>query len=412
MPATRDLDIVLYGATGYTGRLVADRLAAIPAPERLRWAIAGRDRAKLERVREALGRPELEILVADAGDGRALDALCARTRVVCTTVGPYALHGDELVAACVRNGTHACDLTGETPWIRRTIDQHHEAARASGARIVHCCGFDSIPSDLGVHMLDEAMRARGRTLARVDSFFGESRGKVSGGTVASMLNLQVELGRDPSLRRLLLDPYALVPNGSGPDRRDLGGVAYEPRIGRYTAPFVMAVVNAPTVRRSNALLGHRYGRDFRYHEAMSLFPGVKGWLAASAITAGLGAFALALQAPPLRRLIAARFARPGEGPTDEERAAGHFVVRYVAEADTSGGQPPLTLRGRCEDRRDPGYGSTAVMLAASAMCLAREASTGDGGVLTPASAMAAPLLARLRASGMRWEVADDTTAVA
>jgi len=404
MPASPDLDIVLFGATGYTGRLVADLLAATPASENLRWAIAGRDRAKLERVREELRRPELEILIADAKDGRALDALCARTRVVCTTVGPYALHGDELVAACVRNGTHSCDLTGETQWIRRTIDQHHEAARASGAKIVHCCGFDSIPSDLGVHMLHEAMRARGRRLARVDSFFGESQGKLSGGTVASMLNLQAELRRDPSLRKLLFDPYALVPGGGGPDRRDMGAVAYEPRIGRYTAPFVMAAVNAPIVRRSNALLAYRYGRDFRYHESMSLYPGLKGLVAASLFTAGLGAFMGALQVSPLRKLIAARLPKPGEGPSAEERAAGHFLVRYVGEADTSEGQPPLTLRGRCADRRDPGYGSTAVMLAASAMCLARESSEGEGGVLTPASAMAAPLLERLRAAGMSWEV--------
>jgi short subunit dehydrogenase-like uncharacterized protein len=405
---TRDLDIVLYGATGYTGRLVADLLAthgAAPGAENLRGAIAGRDRAKLEAVRDALGRPELETLVADAADGAALDAMCARTRVVCTTVGPYALYGDELVAACVRQGTHACDLTGETQWIRRTIDRHHDAARQSGAKIVHCCGFDSIPSDLGVWMMDEAMRARGRRLARVDSFFGDAKGKFSGGTVASMLNLQEELTRDPSLRRLMFDPYALVPGGSGPDRRDLGGVSYDERLGRYTAPFIMAGVNAPIVRRSNALLDYRYGRDFRYHESMSFGDGVKGLAVASLFTAGLGAGFAALQVPGLRRMIAARLPKPGEGPTPEERAAGHFVVRYVAEADTTDGGPPLTLRGRSGDRRDPGYGSTSVMLAASALCLARDvAEGGDGGILTPASAMAAPLLARLRAAGMTWEV--------
>jgi short subunit dehydrogenase-like uncharacterized protein len=406
MANPRDLDIVLFGATGYTGRLVADYLATAPSARGVRWAIAGRDRAKLERVRSELGRPELEILVADAHDARALDAICVRAKVVCTTVGPYAKYGDELVAACVRNGTHSCDLTGEPQWIRRTIDQHHEAARASGARIVHSCGFDSIPSDLGVFMLDEAMRARGRRLRRVDSFFGEMKGKFSGGTFASMLNAVEEGKRDPSVRRIMADPYSLVPGGSGPDRRDVSGVEYEPRIGRWTATFVMAGINAPTVRRSNALLGYRYGRDFSYRERMSLFPGVKGALVASAVTAGLGAFVGALQIAPLRKVIERRLPQPGEGPTPEERAAGYFVVRYLAEADTSDGSAPLTLYGRCEDRRDPGYGSTAMMLSESALCLAKDALDAPGGVLTPASAMGGALLARLRAAGMRWEVAD------
>jgi len=406
MTNARDLDIVLFGATGYTGRLVADYLATSPSARGVRWAIAGRDRQKLERVRGELGRPDLELLVADASDGRALDAICARAKVVCTTVGPYAKYGDELVAACVRNGTHSCDLTGEPQWIRRTIELHDEAARASGARIVHCCGFDSIPSDLGTFMLDEAMRARGRRTARVDSFFGEMRGKFSGGTFASMLNGVEEMKRDPSVKRAFVDPYAFVPGGSGPDKRDMSGVSYEPRIGRWTAPFIMASINAPTVRRSNALLGYRYGRDFRYRERMSLFGGAKGAIYATAITAGLGAFAGALQVDPLRAVIAKRLPQPGEGPSPEERARGFFVVRYVAEADTSDGKPPLTLYGRCEDRRDPGYGSTAVMLGESAICLAKDPLEAAGGVLTPASAMGAPLLARLRAAGMRWEVAD------
>lgn len=405
-PAARPLDLVLWGATGYTGRLVAQYLAGAPTARGLRWAIAGRDRARLEEVRAGLGAAAPEVLVGDATDAPGLDALVARTRVVATTVGPYARHGDALVAACVRQGTHACDLAGEPPWIRRTIDQHHEAARASGARIVHSCGFDSIPSDLGVFMLDEAMRARGRQLASVATYFGETKGRFSGGTFASMLNGFEEMERDPALRRLLGDPYAFVPGGTGPDQGDLGGVGYEPRIGRWTTPFVMAAINAPTVRRSNALLGWRYGRAFRYQERMSLFPGVKGLVGASLVTAGLGAFAGALQVRTLRALIAKRLPKPGEGPSAEERAAGYFVVRLVAEAGTAGGEAPLRLHGRVEDRRDPGYGSTAVMFGESALCLAQDRLDGPGGVLTPASAMGAPLLARLRAAGMRWEVGE------
>jgi short subunit dehydrogenase-like uncharacterized protein len=406
MTNARDLDIVLFGATGYTGRLVADYLASAPSARDLRWAIAGRDRAKLERVRTELGRPDLELVVADAHDARALDTVCARTKVVCTTVGPYAKYGDALVAACVKNGTHSCDITGEPQWIRRTIDQHHEAARKSGARIVHSCGFDSIPSDLGVYLLDEAMRARGRRTARVESFFGEMKGAFSGGTYASMLNSADEMKRAPSLRRKLVDPYYLVPDGTGPDRRDITGPAYEPRIGRWTAPFVMAQINAPTVRRSNALLDYRYGRDFSYRERMSLFPGVKGMVASAAVTGVLGAFFGSLQIGPVRALVERRLPKPGEGPSPEERARGYFVVRYVAEADTRDGGAPLALYGRCEDRRDPGYGSTAMMLGESALCLAKDALDSPGGILTPASAMAEPLLARLRAAGMRWEVSE------
>jgi short subunit dehydrogenase-like uncharacterized protein len=257
-----------------------------------------------------------------------------------------------------------------------------------------------------VFMLDEEMRARGRRLARVDAFFGESRAGGSGGTFASILQVQEEMRRDPAVRRLLLDPYAFVPGGRGPDRRDFGGVGHDRRLGRYTAPFIMAAVNAPTVRRSNALLGHRYGEGFRYREQLSLQPGVKGLVVATAVTARLGLLVGALQLAPLRRLAARLAPRPGEGPSAEARAAGYFVVRTIAEADTSGGEPPLTLHGRCEDRRDPGYGSTAVMLAESALCLARDELTSPGGVLTPASAMGAPLLARLRAAGMRWEVGE------
>jgi short subunit dehydrogenase-like uncharacterized protein len=401
---SRDLEVVVYGATGYTGRLVAEYLVSAPSAKGLRWGLAGRDRQKLEALRAELGRPELELLVADADDDAALSALAARTRVVCTTAGPYARYGDRLIAACVDEGTHACDLAGEPLWIRRTIEQHHARAQARGARIVHSCGFDSIPSDLGVFMLDEALRARGRQLARVDAFFGESKGSLSGGTYASMFNNLDEAGADPALRRQLADPYVFVPNGSGPDRRDLGGVGYDGRLRRFTAPFPMAPINAPTVRRSNALLGYRYGHDFRYTEKMSLFPGAKGLFVATAVTAGLGAFWGALKVPPLRRLIARRLPKPGEGPSAEERAAGYFVVRYAAEALPDG--EPLTLYGRCEDRRDPGYGSTAVMLAESALCLARDPLDRPAGVLTPASAMGAPLLARLRAAGFRWEVTD------
>jgi short subunit dehydrogenase-like uncharacterized protein len=404
--AERDLEVVVWGATGYTGRLVAERLASEPAARGLRWALAGRDRARLERVRAELAAraphaAELPILVGDAGDPASLRAIGARTRVVCTTVGPYARHGSELVAACVAGGAHYCDLTGELPWIRRMIDAHHEAARAAGVRIVHCCGFDSIPSDLGVWMLFDAARAAGRRLARVDAVFGESSGGFSGGTFASMMGVLDEAVADPAVARLLADPYALDPSprAGGPDGPDARGVAFERRLGRWTAPFVMAAINTRVVRRSNAVAGYPYGRDFRYTERMSLPAGPAGLPAALAVAGGVAATALAGRAPALRRLAARWMPKPGEGPTPEQRARGFFVARLLGTCDDG-----AALVGHVEDRRDPGYGSTAVMLSESALCLARDDLATPTGVLTPASAMAGALLARLRTAGMTWRV--------
>ena len=409
----RDFDLLVWGATGYTGRLVAQYLATAPSAAGVRWAIGGRDRAKLEQVRAELaaeveGLADLPLVVGDANDDESLDDVASRTRVVCTTVGPYARYGSGLVAACVRNRTHYCDLTGEVPWIRQMIDWHHETARADGTRIVHCCGFDSIPSDLGVLMMHDAMQARGRTLGRVDAYFGESKGGASGGTVASMLDIADAVRRDPATRRLLADPYALdpVPGTGGPDARDRMGVHYEPRLGRWTAPFVMAAINTRVVRRSNAVAGHPYGRNFRYTERLSLPSGIKGLAAAAAVTGGIGGFMAATQVPPLRRLIERRLPKPGEGPTPELRAAGYFVLRLLADSGDEG--PPVRLLGRVEDRRDPGYGSTAVMLSESALCLAKDDLHSEGGVLTPASAMGLPLLDRLREAGMTWNVSERT----
>jgi short subunit dehydrogenase-like uncharacterized protein len=405
----RDFDLVLWGATGYTGRLVGQYLATSTSAAGIRWALGGRDREKLEQVRAELPDADLPLVVADVNDDTSLDAMTRSTRVLCTTAGPYARCGSSVVSACVRNRTHYCDLTGEVRWVRQMIDAHHEAARANGTRIVHCCGFDSIPSDLGVLMLHDAMQSRGRKLGRVDAFFGESKGGASGGTVASMLDIADAI-RDRDVRRLLNDPYALAPGTGtrGPDRPDRKGIHYEPRLGRWTAPFPMAAINTRVVRRSNAVAGYPYGRDFRYTEQMSLPPGFKGLVAATAVTGGLAGFLGALQVRPLRRLIERRLPKPGEGPSAELRAAGYFVLRLLAEPANDG--PALRLIGRVEDRRDPGYGSTAVMLSESALCLARDELTTEGGVLTPASAMGLPLIERLRRAGMIWEVAEDAAA--
>jgi short subunit dehydrogenase-like uncharacterized protein len=284
------------------------------------------------------------------------------------------------------------------------IDTHHAAAAASGARIVHCCGFDSIPSDLGVFFLSEALRARGRELARADAFLVDSKGGASGGTLASAFGVAEEMQRDPALRSSLANPYVLVPGGSGLDRSDMRAPYYEPRLNAWTAPFVMAAVNGPIVRRSNALLDYRYGRDFQYNERMLTRPGLRGRFEAAAVAAGTIGFVGALAVPPIRRLIQSRVTQPGSGPSAKQRAAGHFTFKLLGEARS--GDVPLTLSATVSDRRDPGYGSTCVMLGESALCLARDPGTGLAGVLTPASALGSALIERLRAAGQTWTVTE------
>jgi short subunit dehydrogenase-like uncharacterized protein len=404
MPPT--YDIVLYGATSFTGRLVADYLARNQPPA-LRWAIAGRSQARLadlksELLRTAPALSALDVLVADSGDAPALGDIARRTRVVCTTVGPYLRHGLPLARACAENGTSYCDLAGEVPFIRRSIDENQARAQATGARIVHSAGFDSIPSDLGVLLLHEAFRARGKALASAALFCGPMKGGPSGGTIASMLELLDAASRDRDLRRLAGDPYALLPDRGrdrGPDGPDQRSVRYEPRIGQWTGPFVMAAINTRIVRRSNALLDFAYGRGFAYSEAMSFGRGPRGLARAVSVTAALGGLLGVGSLAAGRKLLARLLPAPGQGPSQAARDAGFFKVRIVGEGDG------LRLDARVEGTSDPGYGETSKMLGEAAMCLALDADALPRryGVLTPASAMGTRLVERLRAAGMTFE---------
>lgn len=396
----REFDVIVFGATGFTGRLVAEYFAEIAAQQRLRWAIAGRDRAKLERVREALGA-EVAVLVGDAMDESAMRALARRTRVVLSTVGPFARYGSALVAACVAEATDYCDTTGEAQWVRAMIDQHHERAKATGARIVHCCGYDSVPSDIGtLALFDRCEKKLGVKLARIDHYAGEVRGGVSGGTIASMVNVMEEASRNPALRRLLSDPYSLNPEPrlTGPDVNEEIRVRFDSRWGFWTAPWIMAAVNSRVVRRSNAMMGFRYGQGFRYSEAMSTGAGPKGLARATLATATLAGAFIALQPAKLRALLSERvLPKPGEGPSRESIERGFFVSRFIGEAP--GTQARLTIRGQ----RDPGYGATARMIAQSALALLQDERVSDGGVLTPASAIGLQLVPRLERVGIRFE---------
>jgi short subunit dehydrogenase-like uncharacterized protein len=410
---SRATDVVLWGATGFTGALVAEYLAARLAETDLRLALGGRDRDKLERLRWRLGErwpaaAGLPVVVADSRDRSALAAIAADTEVVCTTVGPYAKHGHELVAACVEQGTDYCDLTGEVQFIRAMVDRHHETARGTGTRIVHCCGFDSIPSDLGTLMLHDAMAERSARLDELKLVVGASRGGFSGGTVASLLNVVEEAARDRTIRRIVGHPYALNPEGErhGPDGPDLQRPRFDADLGQWTGPFVMAAINTRVVRRTNALLGWPYGRDFRYSEVTGFGPGFKGRFDATLMSGGLGAFVGAVSWSPTRALLEkVALPSPGEGPSREAREAGFFKLKLHARGTDADGDT-IRLVGRVEGDNDPGYGETAKMLGESALCLALDGGEleSPGGVLTPASAMDRILLERLRAAGMVFEV--------
>ncbi|HVK88225.1 MAG TPA: saccharopine dehydrogenase NADP-binding domain-containing protein [Kofleriaceae bacterium] len=392
---TRDFELVLFGATGFTGRLVADYLAM--SPEQPRWAIAGRSRAKLE----ALGL-DVPIVVADALDPASLAEVARRTRVVCTTVGPYAKYGSDLVAACTEAGTHYCDLAGEVQWMRRMIDAHHERARETGARIVHTCGFDSIPSDLGTWALQQEMRAAFGVPARAVTALFAMKGWPSGGTIASGAQTAIEASDDRSVRRLLANPYALDPDpyASRPPAHEATTIGWDRRLRMFTSPFLMAQINTRVVRRSHALAGFPWGEDFTYRELAGSPGSPKGLAQAVAMTAGLGAMAFALKRPRLRAQLLARAPKPGEGPSAEQRASGHWSVRFVGE---NGAQ--RLVYAVADDHGDPGYASTAKMLGESALCLARDPLTSAGGVITPSVAMGGALLDRLRGAGLTFEVA-------
>ena len=401
---SRDFDIVLWGATGFTGRLVADYLARnyLGGDTGLRLALAGRNKEKLEGIANEVGAPQLPILIGDSFDAESLDAIAAKAEVLVTTVGPYTKYGAEIVAACVRNGTDYCDLTGETNFIRATIDAHEEEAKRTGARIVHCCGYDSIPSDLGTLIVQEAFKQRhGRYASQVKMAAVQIKGRPSGGTIASMINMVDEMKANPGLRKVMGNPYALNPKGvRGPDKGDQTAARFDEDLGMWTGAFIMAGINTRIVRRSHALMGLPWGEDFRYSEVMGTGKGAKGWMRATSIAVGMIAFMASLALPFTRPFVEKRLPSPGEGPDKEARESGAFKTLFVALGDGH------AERAVVSDQRDPGYGSTAVMLSEAALCLALEGAQLDceGGILTPSTSMGMRLVERLRAAGLTLEV--------
>ena len=402
MSGDRELDVVVFGATGFVGRLVAGYLAE-HAPDGVRIGLAGRSAERLAGIRASLGAAASAwpLLIADSGDPESVAALARSARVVATTVGPYRRQGLQLVGACASAGTDYADLTGEVLFMRDSIDRYHGVAAGTGARIVHCCGFDSIPSDLGVLLLHHAARADDAGDLRDTTLVVTAlKGGVSGGTLASGLGQWDEVRASAERRRVVGDPYALSPDREAePDlgrEHDQEWVSYDGDLGIWAGPFLMAGLNTRVVRRSNALQGWAYGRRFRYREVTGFGTGPAAPVQAAAVTAGLKAAAAGLAFGPSRALLGRLLPSPGEGPSEKTRRTGFFRIQI--HATTSAGARYL---GRVEAQGDPGYAATAVMLGESALCLAldRDRLPAVAGVLTPATAMGAALAARLTSAG-------------
>ncbi len=404
-------DLVVFGATSFVGDILTRYLHARHGVDgKVRWAIAGRSSAKLDALKSSLGSAaaSLPVLVVDAADEAKLRQMCTQTRVVISTVGPYALYGSPLIAACVETGTDYCDLTGEVQWIRRMIIEHEAKAKASGARIVHCCGFDSIPSDLGVYFLQQQAQKRfGAPCTRVKLRIKSMRGGFSGGTAASLMNVLAEVKQDPSLRAVLGNPYALcVGDDRGRSRQpEVRLASYDAEFNSWAGPFVMSAINTRVVHRSNQIAGHPYGRDFVYDEAVLTGPGLRGRMAAAGVGVGLGGFVAAAILPPTRWLLQRYVVpKPGERPSPQAQENGFYDIRL--HGTTADGR---SLRAKVTGDRDPGYGSTGKMLGEAAACLAFDVPRSEkaGGFWTPATIFGDRLVARLtQHAGLAFEVRD------
>lgn len=394
MSTEREFDIIIWGASGFTGRLVAEYLnQQYGVNQSVKWAMAGRNQAKLEQVRSEMADENVSIIVADSHDPASLAAMTKRTKVILTTVGPYGKYGAELVAACVENKTHYCDLAGEVPFIRNMIDTHHEKAKAEGTKIVNCCGFDSIPSDLGVYFIQKEAQAKmGQRIKQVKMRVKAFNGALSGGTYASLNDTMEKAQEDKNLYGVLINPYSLNPVGEqeGPDERDLQQVLHDETSNNWIYPFIMAGINTKIVRRSNAIAGYPYGKDFRYEEATMAGEGEEG-KAKAMKEAGRLAAMMAKPGSDMKKAVDANMPKPGEGPNKEQREAGFYDLRFYSTLED--GKMAL---GIVTGDRDPGYGSTSKILAECGVCLAKDETPDVAGVLTPSVAMGDVLLKRLQ----------------
>jgi short subunit dehydrogenase-like uncharacterized protein len=387
---SREYDIIVYGASGFTGRLVAEYLDAnYKNGGAVQWAMAGRSLDKLAAVRDEIGAPaDTPLIACDANDTASLEAMVKATKVVLTTVGPYQLYGEGLVAACVAHGTDYVDLCGEPAWMRFMVEAYEEQAKASGARIVFSCGFDSIPSYLGVQFAQEEMMNRfGKPANRINARVRKISGGASGGTVASLKATLIAAAANPVVLEHLRNPFAITPGFTGAKQPSGMKVYFDEVMGSWVAPFIMAPINTRNVHRTNMLGGHPYGTDFEYEEMMATGPGDQGEMIANAVANDTS---MSSDDAP----------KPGEGPSKAEREAGHYDILFMASAGEG-----ETLNVAVTGDRDPGYGSTSKMIAESALCLLNEAKNTKGGIWTAGAVMGPALRGRLIAhAGLTFEV--------
>ena len=405
--------VVLYGATSFVGQITAHYLAEFLSANKdksgseINWAIAGRDQEKLNELQSKLVS-KVDIIIANSDDAASLDAMTEQTQVIISTVGPYLKYGEPLIKSCVDNGTDYVDLTGEAIFIKDMMDKYQEAAKQSGARIVNSCGFDSIPSDLGVYFTQKQAEAKFNSACDVIHMrVKAAKGGLSGGTIASMATIFEEVGQDKSRRKQVANPYLLNDDKDAPNARqsNVSKPEYDSEHQRWLAPFVMASINTRIVHRSNQLLGYEYGREFKYDEAMWMKDGLKGKLTSYALSAGLLGFATAMMITPSRELLSKHvLPKSGSGPSKEEQENGYFDIRLFGQTANKD-----SITTKVTGDKDPGYGSTSRMLSQAALCLAQDISKEEvsGGFWTPASAMGDKLLARLEEhAGLSFDVID------
>lgn len=406
----RSYDVVLYGASGFVGQQTVQYFLRHPAAAQVRWAIAGRNRQKLEAVRDKFGAT-IDVLVADSQDQSAIDAIVAQTRVLLTTAGPFALYGNALVDACVRYQTHYVDITGETPWVKTLIDRYHDQAAVDGTRIIPCCGFDSVPSDLGAYLVVRQMQHNwGVSCRQVNAYF-QASGGFNGGTLASAFNLYDSQAAAQMQQPFLLNPPTAAPPPEDDRNRDPQIPAFDAELNTWVAPFFMSPVNTRIVRRSSALADQwqeSYGTDFTYQEYLK-FDQPLAWLKASSITAGLALFAGALLQPQLRSLLHPFLPQPGSGPSEQTMNEGWFSCELIGTA-ADGRQ----MRGLIRDQGDPGNRATVKFVCESALSLALQfeqlpGGQTRGGILTPATGLGQVLAERLRQAGMTVEVTEKSS---
>ena len=397
----RKYGIVLYGATSFVRQLVAVYLQKFLAEDdssnEVSWAIAGRNQQKLEQVKKQVGNSELPLIIADSEDADSLNEMAAQAQVIISTVGPYLKYGEPLIKACAENGTDYVDLTGEALFIKDMLDKYQQTAKDSGARIVNSCGFDSLPSDLGVLFTQNcAQKAHGEYCDTINMRVKAAKGGLSGGTVSSMATIFEEIAKDKSLRKQLANPYILNDDAKRPNVRqeNVSLPQWDADNERWVAPFIMASINTRIVHRSNQLRDYQYGRDFKYDEAIWLPAGLKGRLMSYGMTAGIAGFAASMMFKPSRDLLNEHvLPKPGDGPSKSEQENGYFDIRFFGYTNKN-----YQVLTKVTGDKDPGYGSTCQMLAQSALCLLQDISKEQvaGGFWTPAAAMGETLIERLQ----------------